>query len=210
MVDDLLLVGRVARAHGNRGQVIVNPETDFADRRFREGQVLLVGPQQSAAPRRIREVRFQQGRPIVAFEGVESMDDAERLAGAELWVSAADVEPLPDNTFYRHDLVGCEVRDARDSLVGRVIAVEGPMERSHLIVEGERGEVMIPMSVGIVAVDLVAKRIVVNPPEGLLELNERRSEDRHSDHLSEDGRGAAGGRSRRARHRAGTAGRSRP
>jgi 16S rRNA processing protein RimM len=207
---DLLLVGRVARAHGNRGQVIVNPETDFAERRFRPGQLLLVGPEPSAAPRRIREVRFQQGRPIVALEGVDSMNDAESLAGAELWVTAADVEPLPENTFYRHDLVGCEVRDARDALVGRVTAVEGPMERSHLVVEGDRGEVMIPMSAGILAVDLGAKRIVVDPPEGLLELNERRSENRLGDHLSEDGRGAAGGRHRRARHRAGTARRSRP
>ena len=76
-MDDLVLVGRVARAHGNRGQVIVNPETDFPDERFRPGDVLLVGPDRTA--RRIREARFHQGRPIVALDGVETMNDAEAL-----------------------------------------------------------------------------------------------------------------------------------
>ena len=87
--DDLLLVGRVARAHGNRGQVIVNPETDFAEDRFRVGQVLLVGRRNGRCARRITAARFHQGRPIVALEGVETMNDAEALAGAELWMPAA-------------------------------------------------------------------------------------------------------------------------
>ena len=81
-----LLVGRVARAHGNRGQVIVNPDTDFPDERFRIGAVVLVGP--SATARTIRAVRFHQGRPIIALEGIETMNDAEALAGAELKVPA--------------------------------------------------------------------------------------------------------------------------
>lgn len=168
--DDLLLVGRVARTHGNKGQVIVNPETDFPDRRFREGQTLLVGPEAAAVPRRILEVRFHQGRPILALEGIGSMNEAEELAGAELWMPAADIEPLPENTFYRHELVGCEVWDTHDRLVGRVAGVEGPLERSHLVVKGRGGEVMIPMVAGMVTVDLAAKKIVVDPPEGLLDL----------------------------------------
>ncbi len=170
--DDLLLVGRVARTHGNKGQVIVNPETDFPDRRFRVGQTLLVGPEAAAVPRRIVEVRFHQGRPIVGLEGIETMNDAEELAGAELWISSEDIEPLPGNTFYRHELVGCEVRDKEDRLVGRVAAVEGPLERSHLIVKSRGGEVMIPMVAGMVTVDVAGKRIVVDLPEGLVDLNE--------------------------------------
>jgi 16S rRNA processing protein RimM len=167
---DLLLVGRVARSHGNKGQVIVNPETDFAERRFQEGRTLLVGPEADPVPRQIRSVRFHQGRPIVALDGIETMNDAEALAGADLWVPAADVEPLPENTFYRHDLVGCEVRDTQGRVVGRVTKVEGPLERSHLVVHGHRGEAMIPMVAGMVTVDLAAKTIVVDPPEGLLDL----------------------------------------
>jgi 16S rRNA processing protein RimM len=172
--DDLLLVGRVARAHGNRGQVIVNLETDFPEDRFRAGQVLFVGPAEQVQGREILEVRFQQRRPIVALAGVETMNEAEALAGTELWLPAAALAPLPEGTFHRHDLVGCEVRDTRDRLVGRVTAVEGTLERSCLVVDGGA---MIPLVAGIcVRVDPAARQIVVDPPEGLLDLNARQHE----------------------------------
>jgi 16S rRNA processing protein RimM len=172
--DELLLIGRVARAHGIRGQVIVNPDTDFAEDRFRVGQVLLVGPADRTTPRRIAAARFHQGRPVVAFEGVETMTDAEALAGAELWLPASTIPPLPVGTFYRHDLVGCEVRDVSDGVVGRVTDVQGPIDRSHLVVQGQKGEVLIPLVDHIcVRVDPAARVIVVDPPEGLLEANLR-------------------------------------
>jgi 16S rRNA processing protein RimM len=175
MASDRLLVGRIARAHGNRGHVIVNLETDFAEDRFRVGRILQVGASDAPIARRITGVRFHQGRPIVAFEGVESISDAEALAGADVWLPASEVAPLPDGTFHHHDLVGCEVRDTADAIVGRVTAVEGPMERSHLVVQGDRGEVLIPLAADIcIKVDPGAGVIVVNPPEGLLELNTKR------------------------------------
>ena len=171
-MDDLLLVGHVARAHGNRGQVIVNLETDFPEERFQVGRTLLVGGSERHVPRQIREVRFHQGRPILTLEGVSTMNDAEALAGAELWIPSADLAPLPDGTFYRHDLVGCRVVDVQEQPVGTVTAVEGTLERSRLIVEGSRGEVMIPLAAEIcVRIDLKARLIVVNPPEGLLDIN---------------------------------------
>jgi 16S rRNA processing protein RimM len=174
---DLLLIGRVARAHGNRGQVIVNLETDFPEERFTPGRVLLVGTGDHLQPTRIRDVRFHQGRPILALDGVDSMNDAEALAGAELRVDAATLAPLPAGTFYRHDLVGCEVSDTNGRVLGRVAAVDGPMERSWLVVNGDRGEILIPLAADIcVDVDPQRARIVVSPPDGLIELNEPRSE----------------------------------
>jgi 16S rRNA processing protein RimM len=170
-LSELLLVGRVARAHGNKGQVIVNPETDFPHERFVEGGILVVEQDGKTVERAITSVRFQQGRPIVGLAGVETMNDAEALAGAELKVAAAALPPLPVNTFYRHDLVGCEVKDTHGHVLGRVTGVEGSMQQSRLVVERERGELLIPMVEGIcVSVDPAAKVIVVDPPEGLLEL----------------------------------------
>ena len=168
--DDLLLVGRVARAHGNRGQVIVNLDTDFAEDRFRAGVVLLVGV--DATPRAIRDVRFHQGRPIVSLEGVDTMNDAEALAGAELKMAASALPPLPASTYYHHDLVGCEVRDEAGRLLGRVASVEGPMERSILVVDGTDGELLIPLAADICRrIETPARQIIVRLPEGLLELN---------------------------------------
>ncbi len=170
MTDDLLLVGRVARAHGNRGQVIVNLETDFPESRFTVGRILRVGP--DGEERRIASVRFHQGRPVIALDGIETIDAAERLAGVELKVAASDAEPLPANTFYHHDLIGCAVRTRGGDEIGRVSRVEGPMERSQLVVATRRGEVMIPLVAPIcVTVDPHARTIVIDPPHGLLDLN---------------------------------------
>jgi len=167
-LDDLVLVGRVARPHGIRGQVVVNPETDFAGDRYTVGQVLLVGPAEQPVERCIEEVRFHQGRPILTLAGVDSVDDAERLAGLDVWLPRNSLAPLPERTYYRHDLIGCEVRDTADALVGRVTAVEGTIDRSYLVIDGD---VMLPLVDGIcLEVDMAARRIVVQPPEGLIDL----------------------------------------
>ena len=168
---DLLLVGRIARAHGNKGQVIVNPETDFPQERFAEGTVMVVELSGRTSERRITSVRFHQGRPIVGLDGVETMNDAEALAGAELKMPASALPPLPPGTYYRHDLIGCEVKDTAGRAIGRVSGVEGPLEQSRLVVASDRGELLIPMVDEIcVKVDPAAKTIVVNPPDGLFEL----------------------------------------
>ena len=168
--DDLILVGRVARAHGNKGQVIVNPDTDFPDERFVAGATVLVGV--AGTPRRITSARFHQGRPVIGLEGIETMDDADRLAEAELRVPASTLAPLPDKTYYRHELVGCEVQDTDGRLIGEVAAVEGSIEMSRLVVNAPHGEVLIPLVDAIcVEVAPAERRIRIKAPDGLIELN---------------------------------------
>jgi 16S rRNA processing protein RimM len=159
----------VARAHGIRGQIVVNPETDFMEDRFRTGRTLLVGPLDGAREYEIRDVRFHQGRPIVGLKGVETMNDAEALAGSDVWVPESQVAPLPAATYYRHDLVGCEAYDTKGVRLGRITGVEGSLDRSHLVVDEH---LMIPLVGGIVvAVDIAGKRVTIDPPDGLLDLN---------------------------------------
>ena len=168
--DELILVGRVARAHGNKGQVIVNPDTDFPDDRFVAGATLLVGP--AGTPRRITSARFHQGRPVIGLEGIETMDDADRLAEAELKVPASTLAPLPEKTYYRHELVGCQVQDSEGRLIGEVAAVEGSLEMSRLVVNAPHGEVLIPLVDEIcVEVAPAERRIRIKAPDGLIELN---------------------------------------
>ena len=152
--------------------MIVNLETDFAEDRFVAGNTLVVEHAGTTIERRIASVRFHQGRPVIALDGVDSINDAEALAGAELKMPASALPPLPARTYYRHDLVGCEVRTKEGRAMGKVTAVEGPLERSLLVVSGTGGETMIPMIDGIVVnLDVAARQIVVDPPDGLIELN---------------------------------------
>jgi 16S rRNA processing protein RimM len=159
----------VARAHGIQGQIVVNPETDFMEDRFRAGRALLIGPADRTREYTIREVRFHQGRPILGLAGVDTMNDAEALAGSDVWVVEADVAPLPQGTYYRHDLVGCDAYDAAGTRIGCVTAVEGSIDRSYLVVDEH---MLIPL-VGdiVVGVDIAAKRVTIDPPEGLIDLN---------------------------------------
>ncbi len=172
MDEDLLLIGTIARAHGNKGQVIVNPASDFLDERFREGVTVLIGEQ--LRPVKITAARVQQGRPVIGLEGVGTIDEAERLAGATLKMPLSEMGELPGGTYYWHDLVGCRVEDTEGRLIGEVSAVEGPMDASRLVIAAPHGEVLIPLVADIcVEVNPAARRIRVAAPDGLLELNAR-------------------------------------
>jgi 16S rRNA processing protein RimM len=173
--EAMALVGRIARPHGIRGQVIVNPETDFPDERFQPGAELFIERRGTVEPLRVTTVRFHRDRPIIGIAGVETMNDAEALAGSELRVPTDRLVALPPDTFYRHDLIGCQVTTRDGRAVGPVRAVEGTIGGSRLIVDAPGGEVLIPLvAVICTEVDPVAKRIVIDPPDGLLEVNEVR------------------------------------
>ncbi len=168
----MALVGRIARAHGIRGQVIVNVETDFPSERFRTGAELFVQRRGRVEPVRISSVRFQHERPVIGIEGVETMTDAEALAGLELRVPVEWLAPLPEGSFYHHDLVGCRVETAEGDSIGDVKEVETSQGGARLVVNGPAGEILIPLVAKICpTVDVRGKRIVVAAPEGLLELN---------------------------------------
>ena len=147
---------------------MVNPETDFMEDRFKVGRTVLVGPADGVREFEIREVRFHKGRPIVGLTGIETMNDAETLAGSDVWILESQIAPLPEGTYYRHDLIGCDAYDTKGARLGRVTGVEGSIDRSYLVIDERR---MVPLVAGIVvSVDIAGKRVMVDPPEGLLDL----------------------------------------
>ena len=170
--DDMVLVGRIARAHGIRGQVIVDPATDFPDERFKAGSVLHILRGDAIEAVTVETVRFHRGRPIIGLAGIDTMNAAETLAGRELRVSVDALQPLPAGSYYHHDLVGCSVETPSGETIGEVRGVEGDGASSRLIVESSNGHVLIPMVDGIcVTIDVAGRKIVVAPPDGLLDVN---------------------------------------
>ncbi len=128
----------------------------------------------SVEPLRMTTARFHGERPVIGIEGVETMGDAETLAGHELRVPVDRLAALPPGTFYRHDLIGCRVETRDGSSVGLVKDVEGTMTGSRLVVNGAGGEVLIPLVSQIcTVVDPAGKRIVIDPPAGLIDVNAR-------------------------------------
>ena len=172
--DDAILIGVVARTHGNRGEVIVNAETDFPEERFREGAQLMTRRKDGApATLEVAAMRMHQGRPVILFKGVASMNDAELLAGQELRIAEDDggAELLGEGEYYHRDLIGCAVVTEGGESIGEVTAIEGDRSATRLVVRSRRNEVLIPLADEICTVDLKGRRITVRPPEGLLELN---------------------------------------
>jgi len=176
--DDAILIGVVARTHGNRGEVIVNSKTDFPEDRFYQGASLMSRRNDgSPVTFEVATMRMHQGRPVILFTGIASMNDAELLAGMELRVTEVEGdsrkrrERLDDGEFYHRDLIGCAVVTESGESIGEVTAVEGDDAATRLVVRSPRSEVLIPLADAICTVDVAAKRITVRPPAGLLELN---------------------------------------
>jgi 16S rRNA processing protein RimM len=170
--DQMVLVGRIARPHGLRGHVVVTPETDFIEERFRAGATLWTRSERGDEVLTVSSARVQNGRPVIGFEGFATIEDVERLSGLDLRVPEDALQPLPEGVYYVHDLVGCVVETTSGERVGEVSRVDGGAGASLLSVAGPHGEVLVPLAADIcVEVDIVGRRIRISPPEGLLELN---------------------------------------
>jgi 16S rRNA processing protein RimM len=162
--EDLLLVGRIAKAHGVRGEVSVEPLSEV-EGRFAPGSTLLAG---EAGDRTltVAAVRPHTARLLVRFEGVDGRDAAEALRGTLLFVRSDETPDLPEGSYWPHDLVGCEVVTEDGRSLGPLTEVlTGPA--NDLWVTGAG---MIPaVREFVVEVDLATRRIVVRTPPGLLE-----------------------------------------
>ena len=171
----MAVVGRIGRPHGLRGDVVVNPETDFVEERFSAGATLWTRREGREQPLTIAAARIQNGRAVVGFEGFPTIEAVETLRGLELRLPEDALQPLEAGRYYEYQLVGCAVETTKGDTIGSVVKVEGGAGGSRLVVAGRTGEILIPLAVDIcVAIDVGAKRIRIDPPEGLLELNETR------------------------------------
>lgn len=201
----MAVVGRIARPHGIRGQLIVNPDTDFPQDRFVPDAELFIRRGDRVEAVTITSVRFQQARPVIGLQGVDDMNAAQTYAGVELRIPMDRLMALPAGVFYQHDLIGCTVMTKSGEAVGAVRDVEGTAGATRLVVDSSDGELLIPLAAEIcIGIDTQARRIVIAPPEGLLTLNapDARGSRAERRQLERDLRGRHG--EARARRRPGT------
>lgn len=163
-------VGRIGRAHGVRGAVVVGVRTDEPDLRFARGARLDTDPS-GVGPLVVTATRWHSGELLVRFEGIADRDDAERLRGTWLLVDSATIAPPDDpDEFHDTDLVGMSVRTVDGAAVGTVDDVLHPAQDVLVVKAADGREFMIPFVKAIVPeVDVKAGYLVIDPPEGLLD-----------------------------------------
>jgi len=164
---DLVLIGRVVKPQGRRGEVVVLPLSDRPDRFPTLARAFVPGP--GGEP---REVRVQSSWPhkdrfVLKLEGIESIDEAETLRGLELRIAESDLALLPEGSYYHHQLTGLRVVDTAGAPLGVVAdLLETGAEAKVLVVRGEEGETLVPFAGAFVrAVDLAGGRLVIERPE---------------------------------------------
>jgi len=168
--DDRIVIGRVVRPHGLLGEVSVEILTDFPER-FHEGlAVRLSGPDGAGRDERIATVRPHGGRALIRFEGIASPEAAESLRSFDLSVSRDEVAAKPEGFVFHWEVEGCEALDVAGQPLGVVKELSDVGGRPLLVVETPRGARDVPFSRPIVvSVDVGKKRIVLDPPPGLLD-----------------------------------------
>jgi 16S rRNA processing protein RimM len=166
-----LVVGRIAKAHGVAGEVSVDVRTDNPDDRFAIGATLDTDPAEHG-PLTVERARWHAGRLLVGFRSVSDRSAAEELRGTMLVVDSATSGLTGDpEAYWDHDLIGlaAETKDGRP--LGRITDVLHPPGSDLLSLDVDGQDVLVPFVAAIVpVVDIAGGRIVVDPPEGLLEL----------------------------------------
>ncbi|MDA2812617.1 ribosome maturation factor RimM [Nocardiopsis sp. RSe5-2] len=165
-----LVVGRIGRAHGIRGDVAVDVRTDEPQARFAPGSRLLTDPE-SAGPLVVASSRTHSGRLLVRFEGVADRTAAEGLRGTVLQVESADLGPIEDPDEFRdHELIGLRARTVGGGEVGVVADVLHHAQDLLVIDTGGGREALVPFVRAIVPeVDTAAGTLTLDPPPGLLD-----------------------------------------
>lgn len=170
-----LVVGRVAKSHGVRGELVIEVRTDEPEQRFAPGALLRGRLPRAKALQEytIESVREHSGRLLVRLRGIDDRAAADALRGMVFLVDSADLPPSDDpDEFYDHELEGLTVRLADGGVVGEVTEVLHSAAGELLSVRAadDGREILIPFVTAIVPTVSIADRLVViDPPEGLLD-----------------------------------------
>ena len=174
-----LVIGRVAKAHGVRGEVIVDVRTDDPDLRFVPGSSLRGQLPRAKGAKRTEERRFtitaarnHSGRLLVSLEGVGDRSAADELRGTLFLIDAADVDSGDDpDAFYDHEIIGLPVRRIYGADVGVVRdVIHLPSSDLLAVTAADDGrEILIPFVSEIVPTVTRGDCILIDPPDGLLE-----------------------------------------
>ena len=169
--SELVIIARAVRPRGLKGELVAELLTDFPERFEDVEELVLVSPAGERTVGRLENYWFQNDRVILKLAGYDDVEAAKELVGFEFAVPEAERVPLPSDHYYDWELEGCTVTAGSES-IGKVKSVIRTGGAEILAIADENGkETLIPLVDSIVVeIDAAAKTIVVDPPEGLLDL----------------------------------------
>jgi 16S rRNA processing protein RimM len=165
-----LVVGRIGRPHGVRGEVSVEVRTDSPELRFAPGAVLRTDPA-DVGPLTVEYTHWHSGRLLLALSGVEDRNRAEELRNVLLLVDVPDDErPDDEEEYYDHQLIGLIARTRDGEAIGTVTEVLHLPSQDLLALRVDGREVLVPFVAAIVPeIDLSAGMLRIDAPPGLLD-----------------------------------------
>ena len=170
-LEELITIARIARPQGHRGEVIADLLTDFPERFSKLRTALVKKSNGEFAQLPLETSRLHKGRIVLKFAGYDDMNAAEGLRDARVLITKDQLVKLPADNYYEFDLVDCEVITTGGRTVGKVTGVQSYGAAPLLVVSDTKREHLIPLVSSIcLDIDIANKRIVVDPPEGLLDL----------------------------------------
>jgi 16S rRNA processing protein RimM len=177
--DGHVAIARILRPRGRIGEMVAEVLSDDPGRFDDLRRVFIENPGGSPQPAELADVWWHQGRLILRLAGIDSIDQADQLRGRLVLVPRQERAALGKHRYYVSEIIGCVVLDRRGSLVGEVVGVEptGGVDllkvRRATQADAKSDEVLIPLAQEICSeIDVEARRIVIEPPEGLLEAND--------------------------------------
>jgi 16S rRNA processing protein RimM len=169
--SELVIIARAVKPRGLKGEIVAELLTDFPDRFENLEELILVSPGGERTTKRLEDYWFQNDRVVLKVADYDNVDAARELVGVEFAVPEQDRVPLPADHYYDWELEGCTVK-VGDESIGTVNSVMKTGGAEILVVTDHSGrERLIPLADSIVVeIDAAGKTIVIDPPEGLLDL----------------------------------------
>ena len=169
--SELVIIARAVRPRGLKGEIVAELLTDFPERFEELEELILVSPTGERKLVQLEDFWFQKDRVVLKLAACDDVESAKQLVGYEFAVAEADRVPLEEDEFYDWELEGCTVK-AGDESIGQVRSVLKTGGTEILVVIDDSGkEQLIPLAAEIVVkIDKAARVILIDPPEGLLDL----------------------------------------
>lgn len=171
MGEDLVAIAKIVKPRGLRGELTAEILTDFPERFDETEEVVILFPDGKEEKLKIEESWFQKDRVVLKFAAIDSIEQADRFRNSEVCIHESDAMTLDEGEFFDWQLQGCDVETVAGGKIGAVKELMRTGGTEILVIEGNGKDFLIPFAESIcIDVDIEAKKITIDPPEGLLDF----------------------------------------